>query len=297
MPYASKIYWVNGIVKHFIPLVAPDSFVDPRKYADYGLKVNLKEKLMSYKQRWQTANIAVEFSDAIVSVQLPSDATIEIFETLISGDEISVLITTGGTHTFTSDSTKRYMIRRLSRIDAFTLPVGSVWAYCYGATNLAGFNFSTGANQYLKYVFLYEYTLAGIGYFRNTAITGTLRLKGGQTNLEFNHFAYCTNLVKVIAGNQLTSINGQGFSGAFQQCTSLQVADLGTGVTSIGTETFNGCTSLREIIIRAHTPPTITSTTFKNVPNTTIWKVPAEDLATYKGWTNYTAFASRIFAI
>ena len=300
MYYAKKLWAAGGgVVYNFVPFVAPESFNDPRKYADYGLTVNLYEKFRIYKMIYPGADIAVEFSDAIASVtfttdQVPSGTTIEVFETSVLGVETSVLRTTTGTHTFTSGSTKRYMIRRISKFAAITLPVGSVWAYCFGITLLTGY---PPANPYLKYVFFYENTLAEIGFFRNTAITGTLVINGGITTIAPNNFNQCTNLMKVITGNQLTTILGNNASGAFLNCTSLQVADLGTGLTSIGTDTFRDCTSLQVIYLRSHIPPTIVASTFRNVPSKTIWKVPAEDLATYKGWTNYTAFASRIFAI
>ena len=134
----------GGVVYNFLPLVAPESFKDPRKYADYGLKVNLYEKFRLYKISYPGSDIAVEFSDAIASVtfdvnQVPSGTTIEIFET-VSGVEKSVLRTTPGTHAFTSGSTKRYMIRRITLSNKFTLPVGSVWAYCCCITELTGYN-------------------------------------------------------------------------------------------------------------------------------------------------------------
>ena len=288
----------GGVVYNFVPFVAPESFKDPRKYADYGLKVNLQAKFKAYKQTWSGADIAVEFSDAIASVsftsaQITSGSIIEIFET-ISGVETSVLRTTTGTHTFTSGSTKRYMIRRVTNTTSFTLPVGSVWAYCCCIVTLIGY--PSAANPYLKYVFFYENTLTQIGFFRDTNIQGTLYIPSGVTSIQAYNF-FNTPITKVITSNNLTTINGGNVNGAFLQCTSLQVADLGTGVTSIGIDTFNGCTSLQVIYLRSHIPPTIVANTFRGVPATTIWKVPAEDLATYKGWTNYTSFASRIFAI
>ena len=299
MFYAKK-YWVGGgVVYNFVPFVAPESFNDPRKYADFGCAVNLYEKFRIYKMTWAGADIAVEFSDAIESVafdtsQVPSGSIIEIFET-VSGVETSVLCTTKGTHTFTGGSTKRYMIRRIPSLITFTLPVGSVWAYCYGITFLTGYN--NAPNSYLKYVFFYENTLTDLGSFRNTAITGVLIINGGVTIILAQSFYQCYNLTKVITGNSVTTISGGNYSGAFQQCTSLLEADLGEGVTSIGIDTFRDCTSLQVIYLRSHIPPTIVANTFRNVPSTTIWKVPAEDLDTYKGWTNYTTFASRIFAI
>lgn len=291
----------GGVVYNFVPFVAPESFNDPRKYADYGLTVNLYEKFRIYKMTWSDANIAVEFSDEIESVafdnyQVPKGSTLEIFET-VAGEETSVLRTTGGTHTFTSGSTKRYMIRRKTSQTDFILPVGSVWAYFCCITRLIGYRTSDGVNPYLKYVFFHEYTLTGIGDFKFTAITGTLVINGGVTLLSANRFRECTNLTKVITGNQLTTINGNNVSGAFYLCTSLQVADLGEGITSIGVDTFGGCTSLQEIICRATTPPSISSNTFRGIPSATIFKVPAGSLDDYKNATNWIAFASRIFSI
>ena len=293
----------GGVVYNFVPFVAPESFNDPKKYADFGLTVNLYEKFRIYKMTWAGADIAVEFSDSIASVafttnQVPSGTTIEIFET-VAGVERSVLRTTTGTHTFTAGSTKRYMIRRVSTFTTFVLPVGSVWAYCYGITSLVGYN--NTPNPYLKYVFFYENTLTEFGFFRNTAITGTLTINGGITVLSANQFYQCTNLTKVITGNQLTTIQGNNFSGAFQQCTSLQVADLGTGLTSIGTDTFNGCTSLASIICRAYNPPTLAAGAFRGIPSAspliTKFYVPNDRVAAYKAATGWISFASRIYSI
>ena len=118
----------GGVVYNFVPFVAPETFNDPRKYADFGCTVNLYEKFRIYKMTWANADIAVEFSDAIASVtftvdQVGTGTTLEIFQT-VSGVETSVLRKTTGTHTFTSGSTKRYMIRRITNTTAFTLPVG-----------------------------------------------------------------------------------------------------------------------------------------------------------------------------
>ena len=299
MYYAKKLWAAGGgVVYNFLPLVAPESFTDPRKYADYGLKVNLYEKFRVYKMTWVKADIAVEFSDAIASVvfnvnQMPNGTTIELFET-ISGVETSVLRTTTGTHTFTSGSTKRYMIRRITSNVPFFLPVGSVWAYCGGITHITGY--PGAANPYLKYVFFYENTLTDLGFFRQTRILGTLNIPSGITLLNPLHFEQ-TPITKVVTSNNLTTINGNSVSGAFLNCTSLQVADLGTGLTSIREDTFYGCTSLATIFCRATTPPTITSTTFRNIPSATIFKVPAASLTAYKTATNWSLYASRIYAI
>ena len=286
----------GGVVYNFVPFVAPESFNDPRKYADFGCTVNLYEKFRIYKMTYPGADIAVEFSDAITSVSftvedVPLGTIIEIFET-ISGVETSYLIKAGYNYTFTSGSTKRYMIRRITTSTKFTVPIGSVWAYCC----CVNFLYAKG-NTYLKYIFFYEYTLTGVDSFRGTTIEGILRINGGITNIPARTFLGCKNLTKVITGDSVSTIASGNTIGAFQECTGLLEADLGEGFTSIGTDVFRDCTSLQVIYLRSHIPPTITAATFRNVPSTTIWKVPAIDLATYKGWTNYTTFASRIFAI
>ena len=254
---------------------------------------------------WAGADIAVEFSDAIASVlftiyQFPEGTTIEIFET-VSGVESSVLRTTTGTHTFTSGSTKRYMIRRVTGVTTFTLPVGSVWAYCYGLTNLGGYQESTGANPYLKYVFFYENTLKELNLFEYSAITGTLTINGGITTINAVLFYQCYNITKVITGNSVTTINGGNFSGAFMGCTSLQVADLGEGITSIGIDTFRNCTSLASIICRAYNPPTLATNAFRGIPSAspliTKFYVPNDRVAAYKAATGWINFASRIYSI
>ena len=103
MYYAKKLWAAGGsgeVILNFVPFVAPETFNDPSKYADFGCKVNLHEKLRIYKMTYPAADIAVEFSDELENVaflsslQLGAGAMIEIFET-ISGEETSVLHTVG----------------------------------------------------------------------------------------------------------------------------------------------------------------------------------------------------------
>lgn len=294
MFYAKK-YWVGGgVIYNFVPFVAPESFIDPRKYADYGLTVNLYEKFRIYKMTWARADIAVEFSDAIASVtfttdQAPSGTTIEIFET-VSGVEISVLRTTTETHTFTAGSTKRYMIRRIPNSTIFLLPVGSVWAYCCCITLITGY--LGAANTYLKYVFFYENTLTRIGRFQNSAITGIVSLHNGITQLFGNTFYGCTNINQLITGNNLTTI------GSYEcfLCSNLKIVDLGTGVTYIGAQFINGA-PIERFICRAVTPPSITNDTLSGLPANARIEVPSGSVVAYKAATNWKVKSTQIFAI
>jgi len=303
MYYAKKLWAAGGgVVYNFVPFVAPESFTDPRKYADFGLTVNLYDRMRIYRMAYPTADIAVEFSDAIASVvftsaQAGTGTTLEIFET-VSGVETSVLLTGPGTHTFTSGSTKRYMIRRITGSTSFYFPIGSVWAYCCCVTILTGY--SGTPNPYLKYVFFYENTLTTIGLFRNSSIQGTLNIPIGITTIVPLTFAY-TLITKVVTSNNLSTIEGNNASGAFYQCTGLLEADLGEGLASIGTDTFNGCTSLASIICRAYNPPTLATNAFRGIPSAlpliTKFYVPNDRVAAYKAATGWISFASRIFSI
>lgn len=286
----------GGVVYNFVPFVAPESFTDPRKYADYGLTVNLYEKFRVYKMTWAGADIAVEFSDSIASVifttdQVPSDSTIEIFET-VSGVETSVLRTTTGTHTFTAGSTKRYMIRRIPSIITFVLPIGSVWAYCFGITKLRGYDISAGSNAYLKYVFFYENTLTGIDRFQNSSITGIVKLHNGINKLLGNTFYNCININQLITGNNLTNI---GTYDCFL-CSNLKIVDLGTGIISIGDQFINGA-PIERFICRAVTPPSITSATLSGLPANARIEVPSGSVSAYKAATNWKVKSSQIYAI
>ena len=287
----NAIFGGGGGVLDFVPFVAPEAFNNPSKYADFGCTVNLYEKLKVYKMTYPDADIAVEFRELLPTVEIPSGSTIEIFET-VSGVERSVLRTTEGTHRFTSGSTKHYMIRRISNYNSFTLPHGSVWAYCCCVNAL-----STYQNTFLKYIFFHENTLTEIGTFRETAIEGILRINGGVTNIQTTTFRTCNNLTKVITGDSVSIIAGGNQSGAFYQCTGLLEADLGTGITSIGWDTFSGCTSLATIICRAFNPPTLAANAFNGIPGTTKFYVPHERVNDYKAADGWNAFASRIYSI
>ena len=299
MYYAKKL-WAAGsggeVDLNFVPFVAPESFNDPSKYADFGCTVNLHEKFRIYKMTWAGADIAVEFSDAIASVKLPRNTTIEVFETVL-GNETSVLYTTAATeetHRFTSGSTKRYMIRRITTTSTFNFPIGSVWAYCCGLKILG----STPYTAYLKYIFLYENTLINLYSFRDTTIEGVLTINDIITDISITTFKGCTNLTKVLIGDSVTTIYGDDTFGSFQGCQGLLEVDLGTGLTAIGTDTFLDCMSLASIICRAYNPPTFTkSTPFNGIPETTKFYVPNERVDVYKAAAGWVEFASRIYSI
>ncbi len=139
-----------------------------------------------------------------------------------------------------------------------------------------------------------------IGVFRRAGLQGTLYLPSGITSLSRLAFEQ-TPITKVVTSNNLTTIDGGNVSGAFFNCTSLQVADLGEGLASIGTDTFRVCTSLASIICRAYNPPTLAANAFRGIPSAspliTKFYVPNDRVAAYKAATGWIPFASRIFSI
>ena len=96
----------------------------------------------------------------------------------------------------------------------------------------------------------------------------------------FNGYSFTS----VTIPNGVTSINGN----AFQTCSSLVNVTIGDGVTSMGSNAFHGC-AIEKFVIKAVNPPTIQSSTFKNVPTTCIYEVPAASFEAYKTATNWSA--------
>jgi len=99
-----------------------------------------------------------------------------------------------------------------------------------------------------------------------------------------------------------------GFTGigqaCFSGCTRLQILDFHDKVTEIKRQAFNDCTSLRTIIFRSTTPPTLEVLSDKtaldelnDVNSTFIIKVPESAVDTFKNTTGWSIYSNRIEAI
>ena len=299
MPYLSKRYWNSAIIADFVPFIAPENFTLPSQYADFGCKVNLYAKFKAAKSLNANTDLAVEIDESISSIafttnQVGTGQTLTVYQT-VGGTEISNSIPAGGqTFNFTSGSTNRYMIRTSPSAVAFTFPIGCVWGYMCCVNLLSSIN--SPANTTLKYVFFTKNTLTNIGSFRNTGILGKVTIPIGVTSLDYLTFAY-TGISKVVTSDNLSVITGNNASGAFYNCTSLTEVDLGTGLTYIGVDTFNGATAMATVIVRAATPPALEGNSLRGLPTTCVIKVPSGSVAAYKAATYWSVRASQIVAI
>ena len=137
-------------------------------------------------------------------------------------------------------------------------------------------------------------TSIGNGAFRDCSSLAEINLPDTLTSIGYYVFQGCSLLARVInlENTQLTSISSE----LFLYCSSLAEINLPAGVTSIGDRVFYGCSSLRYIVVKATTPPTLSST--NAIPSTigAIY-VPDESVAAYQSATNWSSFASKIKGI
>lgn len=121
---------------------------------------------------------------------------------------------------------------------------------------------------------------------KNTIIPNTVEKLGGSA------FEGCTGLTEITFPDSLYDIGGYSFRG----CTGLTNITIPTTITNIGEHAFNGCTNLKYVICESLTPPTLGGSAFYSVPNLTIY-VPHESVNTYKTYTNWVTYESRIKSI
>jgi hypothetical protein len=79
---------------------------------------------------------------------------------------------------------------------------------------------------------------------------------------------------------------------AFIGCTKLTAITLPQSIATIGAGAFNGCTGLTTLNCYAANPPSFASTSFSNVPNTLIIKVPASAVADYQVDINWAGLVA-----
>lgn len=154
---------------------------------------------------------------------------------------------------------------------------------CYQCTNLESFNGLENVT-----------TLVGYGIAQCSKLGGAITFKLTQLNnpglndLGFTHI-YLPDVVTSNGGSG-TGNNGIG------ACHNLQYVEFGPSITSIGNYNLGHCESLKRVVVRATTPPTL-ATGFLYNNSTALIYVPAESIQAYKEAEGWSSFASRIYAI
>ena len=122
--------------------------------------------------------------------------------------------------------------------------------------------------------------------FYHSNIT-SISLPSSLKSIGYYAFCECQELTTITLPSSLTSIG----KSAFQSCSNLSAIEiLSAQINSIGELVFYGCDGLTTIIVKNTTPPTITSSTFSNIGNTTLY-VPHGSKTLYQAasyWQNFS---------
>ncbi len=154
-----------------------------------------------------------------------------------------------------------------------------------------------GQNCCANYKNLEEVVILGesITVYRD-AFSGCSKLKSidfAKTNSIGQSAFYNCVMIEEVKFTQISNLSPAAFSG----CSGLKSVDLPADIASMGNGVFSNCTSLRTFICRAVTPPTITSSTFANVPADCNIFVPAGSVEAYKTEQYWSDRADYIQAI
>ena len=112
--------------------------------------------------------------------------------------------------------------------------------------------------------------------------------QGGFGNLGARAFGDCSKLEEFEFNDTLTDIPSWCFIG----CSSLSFIDLPASLTNISTQAFYSCASLGYMLIRATTPPTLSTNVF-STELVSIF-VPDASVDTYKAATRWSDVAAKI---
>jgi hypothetical protein len=129
--------------------------------------------------------------------------------------------------------------------------------------------------------------------FQSCYALSSVVIPSSVTSIVNSAFNSCSALSSVVIPSSVTSIGAS----AFDYCYALSSVVIPNLVTSIGNYAFRNCYALGIVTILATTPPTLGGT---NAFSTTYQKriyVPAASVSAYKAATNWSTFASIIYAI
>ena len=105
----------------------------------------------------------------------------------------------------------------------------------------------------------------------------SITIPNSVTSIGNAAFTYCIGLTSITIPNSVTSIGQE----AFRCCSNLTSVTIPNSVTSIGNFVFEYCSSLTSVTVDINTPLAITSNTFSNRANATLY-VPKGSKAVYQ---------------
>ena len=150
-----------------------------------------------------------------------------------------------------------------------TIP-SNTFRYC---ANIASLTLSNSLTSIGDYAFS---DCRGLTYFT---------LPSSLTSIGANAFSNCSSMTAITIPNRVTTIGYRAFYG----CSSLTSVTIHESVTSIGSEAFSNCNNLTSVYVGWETPLTITSGTFPNRANATLY-VPIGCKATYEAAAYWNEF-------
>ena len=108
-------------------------------------------------------------------------------------------------------------------------------------------------------------------------------------------FRECTRLTSINIPNNVQTIGGL----AFYNCTGLTSVTIGTGFTGTTNpgHSFQYCTNLQSVTVRATTPPVIDSFFFSDTSKNLKIYVPSGSVNAYKNAAGWSTYSDRIMAI
>jgi|GEM_PF-939649 len=159
-------------------------------------------------------------------------------------------------------------------IPANVITIGNYAFYqCYSLSNIS---IPNGITSISNYIFQQCYNLSSV------SLPNTITTIGNYA------FQYCYSLTSISIPDNITSIG----SSAFYQCYTLASMSIPSGVTSIGGSAFYQCYIIKNYLIKATEPPTLSTNAFDGINDGCIIYVPPGTLKDYQSATNWTAYAS-----
>ena len=124
-------------------------------------------------------------------------------------------------------------------------------------------------------------TSIGVSAFSGCSGLTSITIPSSVTSIGVSAFSGCSGLTSITIPSSVKSINSFAFSG----CSGLTSITIPSSVTSINSFAFSGCDRLTSVKVERATPVTVSSSTFSNRANATLY-VPKGSKVAYQA-ANY----------